>query len=583
MASPWRLLKYIGKAVVKAAIKAIPLGEAVVEIASDAYEGWSKEADEQQRRAELQALAQAPIAEVNAQVAEVVEEVAADQAESVRQTITNYLTLMPPAIHRSLRRPGDPSGKTVPPQLPLGGPGDLIPLLPPRLPRFKPGDPPIANVDWELVELLGAGGFGEVWKARNPYFNGVPPVALKFCLDTKVAGTLRHEAAVLNRVMQQGKHPGIVPLLRTYLGADPPCLEYEFVGGGDLAGLIRNSGARGWPIRQAALVVQELAAVVAIAHHLSPAIVHRDLKPANILVQRTSDGKLLFRVADFGIGGIVAKQAIEEATRAGTTGSAMLATALHGSYTPLYASPQQTYGGPPDPRDDVYALGVIWYQLLLGNLSVGKPGGGKWRMKLAERGLTPQMADLLESCFEDDPADRPADAAILAEKLTKLLTVANAAVVSSRNPAVAGQAVTFTAMVNAVPSSVGTPTGTVTFMDGTVVLGSAALGGGTATLTTSALSPGSHGIAVTYAGDGRFPASTSPLLAQSVTPAPLTATAPESVPADDEVEGGKENRTWNGECYCNFNDGENRSWADAVEYSEGERPVPTGQAATGCP
>src|SRR5205085_3768981 len=89
--------------------------------------------------------------------------------------------------------------------------------------------------------------------------------------------------------------------------------------------------------------------------------------------------------------------------------------------TPLYASPQQTSGRAADPRDDVYALGIIWYQMLTGDLNAGRPGGAGWRRKALERGMRPELVDLLETCFEDDPNDRPRDAADLTERLKPLL------------------------------------------------------------------------------------------------------------------------------------------------------------------
>ena len=215
-----------------------------------------------------------------------------------------------------MRRPSDPTGRTVLPSLSLRRPEDLLALLPQRLPRFKPGDQPLPGVDWQLVELLGTGGFGEVWKATNPHMPSAPAVALKFCLDPQAAKTLRHEAAVLDRVMRQGNHPGFVQLLRTYLSADPPCLEYEFVGGGDLAAFIREAHQKG-PVKpdRAARWVQHLASQVAFAHRLDPPLVHRDLTPANILIQRGANNAATMRIADFGISGLAASRAIGEARR----------------------------------------------------------------------------------------------------------------------------------------------------------------------------------------------------------------------------------------------------------------------------
>ena len=101
--------------------------------------------------------------------------------------------------------------------------------------RFRPGDKPIQGADWELERLLGKGGFGEVWMARNPHLRSVPPVALKFCLelDDRSRELLRHEADMVLRAQQQIQYDGIVPLLHAYLSNDPPCLEYPYIRGRD--------------------------------------------------------------------------------------------------------------------------------------------------------------------------------------------------------------------------------------------------------------------------------------------------------------------------------------------------------------
>jgi serine/threonine protein kinase len=314
----------------------------------------------------------------------------------------------------------------VPPGLRLRRASDLVPFLPDRMPRFRAGVRPIPGVDLELVELLGVGGFGEVWKARNPHLANIPPVALKFCLDPEArTRLLRHEAAVLNQVMQQGKHPGIVELRHTYLSADPPCLEYEYVEGSDLTGLIRSmhpDGAGPSPaaVSRAAQVVAQLARIVGHAHELRPPIVHRDLKPGNILVRRVGEGVLHFKVADFGIGGLAASHSIKAASLTSVP-SLYQASLAHGTHTPLYASPQQMRGEDPDPRDDVHALGVIWYQLLTGDLSTGAPAGLDWPDDLKASGMTEAQVQLLASCFSSRPERRPASAAVLARQLQELL------------------------------------------------------------------------------------------------------------------------------------------------------------------
>jgi hypothetical protein len=407
------------------------LADVLPRIARGAWDAWSGACDGERRAAELQALAEAPAEAVRREVSRVVADLAADQPEPVGRKLALYLAQVPALLRRTV---------TTPTVSAAAGADGLLPFLPDRLPRFRPGDRPLPGVDWELEDLLGAGGFGEVWKARNPHFPGIPPVALKFCLDPAARDRLlRHEAAVLDRVMRHGKHPGLVALQHTYLSAEPPCLEYEYVAGGDLTGLIREwhrPPARPGPAlaEQAARLMLDLAEIVAHAHRLDPPIVHRDLKPANILVQPGEGGRTALRITDFGIGGLAAGRALEQAPRESGRGP-LQATALRGAHTPLYASPQQKKGELPDPRDDVHALGVIWYQLLTGDLAAGRPGGTRWPRRLAERGVAPPFIELLGACFEDRPDDRPADAAVLAAELAALLGEGRAAPPEPSKPA----------------------------------------------------------------------------------------------------------------------------------------------------
>jgi len=97
-------------------------------------------------------------------------------------------------------------------------------------------------------------------------------------------------------------------------------------------------------------------------------------------------------------------------------------TLVRGAYSPLYSSPQQRRGDVPDTRDDVYSLGVIWYQLLIGDLSLGAPSGLAWYEELRGRGMSKAQIELLASCFEERQENRPADGKELAGRLRAILT-----------------------------------------------------------------------------------------------------------------------------------------------------------------
>jgi hypothetical protein len=413
------LLRCIGAAVCvkapRALLSLVPLGEYLYDVAEETYRLLRASGREADQVAAIAAAAGAGIEETRQEAQGVVEELALAHSlpPEAQINLVSYLSQVPSVVRQTLKRPSDPAGKTVPATFSLRQHLLGLTMLPQRLPSLKAGD---RCGNWELVELLGAGGFGEVWLARHPSLHGLK-AALKFCLDPAAASTLRHEAALLDRVMQQGRHPGIVPLRQAYLDREPLCLEYEYINGGDLSALLAEWQRGGKiPRRQVNRIVLRLAEIIAHAHTLHPPIVHRDLKPANILVERSPDSKLQLRVTDFGIGGIAAAQSLHATRRGTTTRGQQLSTSLRGSHTPIYASPQQVRGEAPDPRDDVHALGIIWYQLLTGDLTAGIPAD--WTTVLEDLGQPDPLIRLLGACVASRPEKRLANALALVEQLT---------------------------------------------------------------------------------------------------------------------------------------------------------------------
>lgn len=392
----------------------IPVGEFLVE----GWDYWAKRTNEQQRKAEFEKMLREQ-REFRRQTLLMIERRFAHEPAEARRFAANYFARVPSSLQRSFRRSDDPSGRTVPTDLPLRKADDLRKLLPDCKLRFQPGDRPLPGSDLVLEEWLGEGGMGEVWKARHANREHAQPVALKFCTNPEYARSLRKEVDLLDRVAKQGRHDGIVELRYVHLEADPPCLEYECVEDGDLGVLIAelHKANQATPERVARIIMR-VAQIVGFAHRQG--IVHRDLKPANILIRRENGKRVQFKVNDFGIGGIVSQQEIKEWSRE-TGGSSAGSTLSRGTCTPLYASPQQRRLGEPDPRDDVYALGVIWFQMMMGDVTKEPPRGGGWKKRLADQGMPLALIALLEKCIEDDAQDRPADAAVLAKELEQVL------------------------------------------------------------------------------------------------------------------------------------------------------------------
>ncbi len=202
---------------------------------------------------------------------------------------------------------------------------------------------------YTLRELVGQGGMGSVWRAERGDGRFVGQVAVKLLhlslIGRDGAPRFEREGAILARLA----HPNIARLLDA--GVTPsgqPYLVLELVEGEDLD---RYCDGRRLSVEQRLALFDDVLAAVAHAHnHL---VIHRDLKPSNILV--TPDGTV--KLLDFGIAKLLQQGDAEEAT---------LTAEGQRALTPGYAAPEQLRGGTVSTATDVFALGVILYQLLAG-------------------------------------------------------------------------------------------------------------------------------------------------------------------------------------------------------------------------
>jgi WD40 repeat protein/tRNA A-37 threonylcarbamoyl transferase component Bud32 len=282
--------------------------------------------------------------------------------------------------------------------------------------------------DYDILAEVGRGGMGVVYKARHRSLHRL--AALKMVLAGEFASStqelrFRLEAELAARV----KHPNIVQVYEIGTHEGRPFLALEWVEGGSLANRLDG---KPWPPREAARLIETLARAIHVAH--AEGVVHRDLKPANILLQkgecrRTTDegepshsesmpSSIIPKITDFGLaqpteGGMILTQ----------SGS------LVG--TPGYMAPEQAGGKRTlvGPATDTYALGVVLYQLLTGQL----PFEGDSTMEVLRavmsneparpRRLQPRLPRDLEAitlhCLEKEPTRRYPSALALAEDLQR--------------------------------------------------------------------------------------------------------------------------------------------------------------------
>jgi hypothetical protein len=265
--------------------------------------------------------------------------------------------------------------------------------------RFLPGR--LLAGRYRIIALLGKGGMGEVYRADDLTLG--QGVAMKFLPDEAASdeGLLerfRNEVRMARRV----SHPNVC---RVYDVGDVDGQTFftmEYVDGEDLASLLRRIGRL--PSDKALEIARQLCAGLAAAH--AKGVLHRDLKPANIML----DGRGQVVITDFGLAG-VADDIRGQEVRSGT---------------PAYMSPEQLSGKEVSTRSDIYALGLVLYEVFTGKRAFAeKPVGSLHgrgdhtpsRPSSVVKDLDPIVEKVILRCLETEPAGRPATALAVAAAL----------------------------------------------------------------------------------------------------------------------------------------------------------------------
>src|SRR5579872_1410804 len=265
--------------------------------------------------------------------------------------------------------------------------------------RFLPGR--LIAGRYRIIALLGKGGMGEVYRADDLTLGQA--VAMKFLPDeaTSNVGLLerfKNEVRIARRV----SHPNVC---RVYDVGDVDGATFftmEYVDGEDLASLLRRIGRL--PQDKAVEIARQLCAGLAAAH--AKGVLHRDLKPANIML----DGRGQVVITDFGLAG-VADDIRGAEIRSGT---------------PAYMAPEQLAGRDVSMRSDIYALGLVLYEIFTGKRAFAEKrtaslhGDGDRapsRPTSVVKDLDPVVEKVIMRCLEEDPAARPATALAVAAAL----------------------------------------------------------------------------------------------------------------------------------------------------------------------
>ncbi len=263
------------------------------------------------------------------------------------------------------------------------------------LPQFQPTEM-IAN-RFMVTRFIARGGMGEVYQVEDTHLRGVH-VALKTILSHYAMDPVMHERFKREVLMaREVVHPHVCPIYDVFEWKRPEglllFLTMKLLDGETLAARLARSGRMS--LEEIAVITRQVGLGLAAAHKAG--VLHRDIKAANILVNGAG-AEMHAWIMDFGL----ARAIVQDST----------ALTLHGvPGTPGYAAPELFYGSPPSQASDVYAFGVVVYQMFTGQLPLSPIAEAPARKELQEAGAPPPWRRMVESCLQPTPAARCNDLA----------------------------------------------------------------------------------------------------------------------------------------------------------------------------
>lgn len=337
-----------------------------------------------------------------------------DRVWAGRITVDHVLATAVGKLRKALDAGGEQRIVTVPRiGYRLDGPLERVALgqRPASALRFEAGRPVPGREHFLLERPLGQTRGSEVWLARQPRSREAR--VFKFSLDGEQLSSIKREATLM-RVLRDtlGERDDFVRVLDWNFESEPFFLECEY-GGEALPQWAQERGMlAGWSTEQRLAFFLQVATAVDAAHGVG--VLHKDIKPANVLVRARQNGGWQACLTDFGNSRLLQPERLAEL---GITSLGLTLTGgagSDGSGTPLYLAPELIAGQPPTVRSDLYALGILLYQLLAGDLQ--RPLAPGWEREIAD----PLLVDDITRATDGDPALRLGSVAELIERLSTL-------------------------------------------------------------------------------------------------------------------------------------------------------------------